>query len=84
MGNLQEKALIAYERIKAERGEVTFIDAFIEGYTQAKAEIKEQMNKSAFPARLCYYSDDLLELCSHLKKGEFHEDEVVRIVIIKQ
>ena len=31
MGNLQKEALIAYEKIKTKRGEVTFIDAFVAG-----------------------------------------------------
>ena len=41
MGKLQKAALEAYDKIKAERGEVTFIDAYIEGHNQAKAEDAE-------------------------------------------
>lgn len=40
MANLQKEALVAYEKIKAERGEVTFIDAFVAGcdYMRGKTE----------------------------------------------
>lgn len=41
MGKLQKAALEAYNKIKKERGEVTFIDAYIEGHEQAKKEDSE-------------------------------------------
>ena len=40
MGTLQKVAVKSYDKIKAERGEVTFIDAFVAGseYMSDKAE----------------------------------------------
>lgn len=41
MGKLQKDALAAYDRIKATRGEVTFLDAFIAGAEWQKQEMIE-------------------------------------------
>jgi len=45
MGKLQKEALAAYDKIKAERGEVTFIDAFVAGHEQAIEELRTEIEK---------------------------------------
>lgn len=45
MGNLQKNAVAAYDKIKAERGEVTFIDAFVDGYNLAKSELQAEIEQ---------------------------------------
>ena len=45
MGKLQKDALDAYNRIKAERGEVTFIDAFVAGAEWKEKQMSESPRK---------------------------------------
>ena len=45
MGELQKDALEAYNRIKAERGEVTFIDAFVAGAEWKEKQMSESPRK---------------------------------------
>lgn len=45
MGELQKDALDAYNRIKAERGEVTFIDAFVAGAEWKEKQMSESPKK---------------------------------------
>ena len=45
MGELQKDALDAYNRIKAERGEVTFIDAFVAGAEWKEKQMSESPRK---------------------------------------
>ena len=48
MGKLQKEALIAYDKIKAERGDVTFIDVFVAGYEQATQEAIKWLKHSFY------------------------------------
>ena len=45
MGELQKDALDAYNRIKAERGDVTFIDAFVAGAEWKEKQMSESPRK---------------------------------------
>ena len=47
MGKLQKDALAAYDRIKATRGEVTFLDAFIAGAEWQKQQPNDEAVKFA-------------------------------------
>lgn len=53
MGTLQKEAIAAYDKIKAERGEVTFIDAFVAGFEQAREGFKAEIEK-----RIAEYAHD--------------------------
>ena len=85
MGNLQEKALIAYERIKAKRGEVTFIDAFIEGYTQANKDLTEYTLEGELKVEKTYNEwsllTDSIETHNVLKKVGSGK---IKILIVKE
>lgn len=78
MGKLQTDALAAYDKIKADRGEVTYLDAFVAGAEWQK----EDLMKDAIEGEVTIWNNSIT-LGRRLGPA-FNKGDRVKVIVTKE